>query len=292
LVILAAIIGIVIYIRKYKRDFLNNQVIVRFRRPDAHNFTNEDSITVSESNQTNTTAVNETTFDDDTNNNNVPTTNINKNTYKIHNVGHKGFENQGFKSLDGATSDEESTAEEQGDIQEGTSRGREVDDRVKNFVGGCKQKLKINFKKDDSMRVPLDMTVPYDDTILEDQTWHTSIRDVPLGQATHSPAVLAISSRGLDNSTIQPAVPPRSILKIFGESADVENDAIQPDFQPPRRRKLIKASHLQNVLSPYLTPTCSECDDDFQAEPTEDSDPEVIMDDAFDDFYDDGDKLV
>ena len=29
LVVLVVIIGIIVYIRKYKRDFLNNQVIVR-----------------------------------------------------------------------------------------------------------------------------------------------------------------------------------------------------------------------------------------------------------------------
>ena len=35
------------------------------------------------------------------------------------------------------------------------------------------------------MREPLDMTVPYDNSIIEDQTWHSSIRDVPLGQVSH-----------------------------------------------------------------------------------------------------------
>merc|ERR1712240_259848 len=141
LVILLVIVAIFVYIRKYKRDFLNNQVIVRFRRPNAHHFSNEDSITVNDYNvdATNTTVVNDTVFEDNNNNNN------NK-TYSTHHFGDKEL-----MSKD-AYGREEAQAEEEEAIPE----AKDGDNRFKNFVGGCKQKLKINIKKDDSMTTPLD----------------------------------------------------------------------------------------------------------------------------------------
>lgn len=277
-VILLVIVAIFVYIRKYKRDFLNNQVIVRFRRPNAHHFSNEDSITVNDFyhnvDATNTTVVNDTVFEDNNNNNNK--------TYSTHHFGDKELMSKDAYGREEAQPEEE----------EAIPEAKDGDNRFKNFVGGCKQKLKLNFKKDDSMTTPLDMTVPYDDTILEDQTWHTSIRDVPIRQASHSPAVLAISSREFDTPTIQPANPPRTILKIFGESADVENDAMLPDSRPQRRRK---SPLTENVLSPYLTPTCSECEELGEDHGDhEDADETVEADicDDFDDFYDEGHLLV
>jgi len=238
IVILMVVIAIFIYVRKYKKDFLANQAIVRFRRPNDHTLENEDSVRVDDLSG----SVDETIIADepDDDNNNVNNVKSNKN------VGFVAMEDKEGNDVKSATvaSDEPHPGE----------------NRLKKMVGDYREKLKMSRKKSDSMTVPLDTTVPLDDTLIEDQTWHTSIRDVPIRQATRSPAVLTISNRTEFNSpTVQPANPPRTILKIFGEPADTtNNDAacsdseFYSDFGRPSK----------NVLFPYLTATPSESEDD------------------------------
>jgi len=245
LVILLVGILMFVYLRKYKRDFLENQVVVRFRRPDARAFDNEDSIQVNDcSRSVDTTIIEEDEDDDDGNNNSVIKNN-----------------NNVAVSRD---KDGEDRKKEESEDKTPAATFREApagESRLRKIVGDCREKLKINRKKDDSMTAPLDNTVPLDDTLIEDQTWHSSIRDVPIRQATHSPAVLAISSgTEFDSPTIQPANPPRTILKIFGESAEATNDAVLPGSSDLRRFK----SQLldKSVLFPYLTPTPSESEED------------------------------
>lgn len=246
MVIFMVVIAIFIYVRRYKRDFLENQVIVRFRRPNAEAFDNEDSIQVNDfSRSVDATIIEEDEDVDDDNNNN--------NNGKRKDV------------IVVAPKDKASDDTAASDVKE-TPSG---ESRFRKMVGGCKEKFKISRKKintNDSMTVPLDTTVPIDDTFIEDQTWHSSIRDVPIRQASHSPAVLAISSRTeFDSPTILPANPPRTILKIFGESAEAANDAMRPGSYSGHYSELRRSRSQvieNNVLFPYLTPTPSESEDD------------------------------
>lgn len=237
LVIVIVVIAIFVYVRKYKKNFLENQVIVRFRRPNAEHLENEDSIVqVNDFSRSVDATIIEEDEDVDEENNN--------------------YNNN--KSVDVIVTEEQETVETETptDLKENPSG----ESRFKKMVGDCKEKFKMSRQKHDSMTVPLDSTVPLDDTLIEDQTWHSSIRDVPARQASRSPAVLAISSRTeFDSPTIQPANPPRTILKIFGESAEAANDGMRPNSYSDLRR----SKTIENVLLPFLTPTQSEDEEDY-----------------------------